>query len=562
MGSYNISAFPEFLRSQEKLQVLDLSNNRISGAIPNWVWKKSLFDLNLANNHLSSLDQLLPNQSFTSSQATLLRPICDMSQLSTFDASHNNLSGPIPNCLGNMRALRYLDLHENNFSGTLPDFAKSPDLGLLKVSDNRLEGKLPRSLAECTQLGVLDVGNNMLRDTFPFWLKKLPMLTVLVLRENRFYGQIKHFKNKIVFPTLDVLDIASNEFSGELPVDFFPASQLRSLKIGGNKFEGKLPRSLATCSKLEVMDLRNNMVHDTFPIWLMKLPSLKVLILRENRFYGTIEDSETGHDFQNLHILDIASNNFSGDFSIEFLQCLKAMMQMSNGNKAELEYIGGDYNGGEYYEDSVTIVNKGIEIFYQKVLTIFTCLDISNNCFHGRISEQIQILRSLKVLNLSHNSFSGEIPSALDNLKDLESLDLSMNNLSGKIPPQLTGLTFLAALNLSYNQLEGSIPQSNQFNTFSNNSFIGNPKLCGPPLSRKCNEVGLPMSPPPREEEEDSWLDAMSTWQIALTSYGSGLVAGICIGFTVLNELGNKWVYKFQKYGNRSKRKFIFENQP
>ncbi|KAE8703004.1 Detected protein of unknown function [Hibiscus syriacus] len=530
MGSCNISAFPEFLRSQEKLQVLDLSNNRISGAIPNW--------------------------------ATLLRPICDMSQLSTFDASHNNLSGPIPNCLGNMRALRYLDLHENNFSGTLPDFAKSPDLGLLKVSDNRLEGKLPRSLAECTQLGVLDVGNNMLRDTFPFWLKKLPMLTVLVLRENRFYGQIKHFKNKIVFPTLDVLDIASNEFSGELPVDFFPASQLRSLKIGGNKFEGKLPRSLATCSKLEVLDLRNNMVHDTFPIWLMKLPSLKVLILRENRFDGTIEDSETGHDFQNLRILDIASNNFSGDFSIEFLQCLKAMMQMSNGNKAELEYIGGDYNGGEYYEDSVTIVNKGIEIFYQKVLTIFTCLDISNNCFHGRISEQIQILRSLKVLNLSHNSFSGEIPSALDNLKDLESLDLSMNNLSGKIPPQLTGLTFLAALNLSYNQLEGSIPQSNQFNTFSNNSFIGNPKLCGPPLSRKCNEVGLPMSPPPREEEEDSWLDAMSTWQIALTSYGSGLVAGICIGFTVLNELGNKWVYKFQKYGNRSKRKFIFENQP
>ncbi|XP_039001976.1 receptor-like protein 34 [Hibiscus syriacus] len=67
MGSCNISAFPEFLRSQEKLQVLDLSNNRISGAIPNWVWKKSLFDLNLANNHLSSLDQLLPNQSFTSS---------------------------------------------------------------------------------------------------------------------------------------------------------------------------------------------------------------------------------------------------------------------------------------------------------------------------------------------------------------------------------------------------------------------------------------------------------------------------------------------------------------
>ncbi|XP_038991869.1 receptor-like protein 7 [Hibiscus syriacus] len=563
LGSCNLSAFPEFLSSQENLEALDLSNNGISGAIPKWVWKRSLYDLNLANNHLSSLDQLLSNQNLTSLQASFLRPICDMSRLSFFDASHNNLSGPIPNCLGNMSELLYLDLHGNNFSGILPDFAKSPYLSILKVSENRLEGKLPRSLSECIQLQVLDVGNNMLRDTFPFWLQKLRLLNVLILRENRFHGEMKHFKHKIVFPTLDVLDIASNEISGELPVDYFRASLLRSLKISGNKFEGKLPRSLATCSKLEVLDLGNNMIHDTFPIWLMKLPSLKVLILRENKFHGTIDDFDTGQGFRNLRILDIASNNFSGDLSTEFLQCLKAMMQMSNGNKAELEYIGGHYSGGQYYEDSVTIVNKGVEIFYQKVLTILTCLDLSNNSFHGRIPEDIHILRSLKVLNLSHNSFSGEIPSALDNLKELESLDLSMNNLSGKIPPQLTGLTFLAALNLSYNQLEGSIPQSNQFITFSNGSYIGNPKLCGPPLSRKCKEVGLPMSPPPSgEKEEDSWLDAMSTWQIALTSYASCLVAGICIGFTVLNELGNRWVYKFRKHGKRSKRKFIFQNQP
>ncbi|XP_039071548.1 receptor-like protein 19 [Hibiscus syriacus] len=287
------------------------------------------------------------------------------------------------------------------------------------------------------------------------------------------------------------------------------------------------------------------MIHDTFPFWLAKLPSLKVLVLRANRFYGPITEFGAKSDFLKLRILDIASNNFSGDLSIEFLQCLKAMMQMSNDKKAKLEYIGG-----EYYEDSIKIVNKGMELFYKKVLTTLTCLDISRNSFHGRIPEEIQILSALKVLNLSHNSFSGEIPSRLDNLKELESLDLSLNKLSGKIRPQLTGLTFLAALNLSYNQLEGSIPQSNQFITFSNNSYIGNPKLCGPPLSRKCNEAGLP-----REEVKDSWLDAMSTWQIVLTGYGSGLVAGICIGFTVLNEWGNKWVHKFKNHGKRRKRR-------
>ncbi|TYI38404.1 hypothetical protein ES332_A02G024800v1 [Gossypium tomentosum] len=544
----NISAFPEFLKSQENLEELDLSNNKISGAIPNWVWKKRLHYLFLANNHLSSLDQLLPNQSLTSSKSSLARPICNPSQLMIFNASHNNLSGPIPNCIGKMNALYLLDLQGNNFSGMLPKLSKATHLYILKVSENRLAGKLPRSLAECIQLEVLDVGSNMMNDTFPFWLQKLPYLKVLILRENRFYGQIKHLKYKFVFPNLDVLDIASNQFSGELSIDFLQASRLRSLKIGGNKLEGRLSTSLANFTALEVLDLGNNMVHDTFPFWLEKLPSLKVLILRANRFYGTITKFNSKNGFPNLRILDIASNNFSGNLSIEFLQSLKAMMQITNDDKAKLVYIGE-----QYYQDSVTIFNKGIGLFYQKILTTLTCLDLSNNSFHGRIPEEIQMLRSLKVLNLSYNSFSAKIPVALQNLKDLESLDLSQNDLSGKIPPQLTTLTFLEALNLSYNPLEGSIPQGNQFSTFSNDSYRGNPKLCGQPLSKKCNEVGLLMPPPPGEEEQ-SWLYAMSTWKIFLIGYGSGLVAGLCIGYTVLNELGNKWVDKFRKHGKRNRR--------
>ncbi|TYG78048.1 hypothetical protein ES288_D02G026100v1 [Gossypium darwinii] len=562
LGYCNVSAFPEFLKSQENLEYLILPNNKISGAIPNWVWKKSLHQLSLANNHLSSLGELLPNQSSTFSRGflyfdapynNLSGPIpnwlCNMSQLLSFDVFYNNLSGPIPNCLGNMSALSWLGLQGNNFSGMIPKFSKATQLQFLKVSENRLEGKLPRSLAECTQLEVLDVAKNMINDTFPFWLGKLPALKVLILRENRFYGQIKHFKHKSVFLTLDVLDIASNQFSGELSIDFLQPTRLRSLKIGGNKLEGKLSRSLANCTALEVLDLGNNMVHDTFPFWLEKLPSLKVLVLRANRFYGTISKIDTKRGFPKLRILDIASNNFSGDLSIEFMQSLKAMAEMTNDEKATLDYIGENY-----YQDSVKIVNRGIEMFYQKVLTILTCLDLSNNSFHGRIPEEIQMLRSLRVMNLSNNGFYGEIPLALENLKDLESLDLSQNELSGKIPAQLTSLTFLAALNLSYNQLEGSIPQSNQFITFTNDSYRGNPKLCGLPLSRKCNEVGLPMPPPPGEDE-DSWLYAVSTWKIALIGYASGLVVGLCIGYTVLNELGNKWINKFKKCGKRNRRR-------
>ncbi|XP_022723129.1 leucine-rich repeat receptor protein kinase MSP1-like isoform X2 [Durio zibethinus] len=259
----NLSMFPELLKSQNSLEDLDLSNNKISGAVPNWVWKKSLRYLDLSNNSLSSLDQFSLNQSLNSSQDSLPRPVCNLSNLWRFNASYNKLSGPIPSCLGNISSLSYLDLQKNNFSGSMPDFAKATQLNLLQLNDNKLEGKLPRSLANCTILQVLNIGNNNLYDTFPSWLGKLPWLVVLILRANRFYGPIKHVKNN--FQDLDVLDIAFNNFSGQLPIDFFQATQLRSLKIGGNKLEGNLPRSLAYCKSLEVLDFGKNMIQDTFP---------------------------------------------------------------------------------------------------------------------------------------------------------------------------------------------------------------------------------------------------------------------------------------------------------
>ncbi|XVF65290.1 hypothetical protein PTKIN_Ptkin09bG0236300 [Pterospermum kingtungense] len=544
--SCNLSTFPAFLKSQEKLLYLYLSNNKISGAVPNWVWKKNLVEIDLSGNSLSSLDQFSQNQSLTSSQGFLSSPICNLSQLWRFNASHNKLNGSIPSCFGNVISLEYLDLQENNFSGSIPDFVKASQLETLQLNDNQLEGKLPRSLANCTTLQILNLGNNTLHDTFPLWLGKLPELKVLILQANWFHGPIKVIKDN--FPVLDVLDIAFNNFSGQLPAEFFETPQLRSLKMSGNKLRGKLPRSLANCRELEVLDLGKNMIEDNFPTWLVKLPSLKVLVLRANRFYGAIKFSENENAFRMLHILDLASNNFSGELSIGFFQSMKGMSMMTEENKAKPDYIGDGY-----YQDSVSIVNKGFEIFYKKILTIFACLDLSNNSFHGIIPKEIQSLKSLKVLNLSYNSFLGPIPSALGNLTDLESLDLSQNKLSGKIPLQLSSLTFLEVLNLSYNQLEGSIPQSYQFGTFSNDSYIGNPGLCGPPLTRKCYEADAPMALPGKDA--DSWVDGISVWKIALMGYASGLVIGLSIGFTVLNEMGNKWLDSYKRSKKRNGRR-------
>ncbi|OEL14716.1 hypothetical protein BAE44_0024267 [Dichanthelium oligosanthes] len=69
----------------------------------------------------------------------------------------------------------------------------------------------------------------------------------------------------------------------------------------------------------------------------------------------------------------------------------------------------------------------------------------------------------------------------------LEALDLSWNDLSGPIPTSITNLTNLSLLDLSYNYLSERIPTGNQLESFSQDSYIGNANLCGPPLDRKCS---------------------------------------------------------------------------
>lgn len=66
---------------------------------------------------------------------------------------------------------------------------------------------------------------------------------------------------------------------------------------------------------------------------------------------------------------------------------------------------------------------------------------------------------------------------------------LSMNQLSCGIPTTMVNMYFLEVLDLSYNTLSGKLlPQEEPFEMFDNESYVGNPHLCGAPLSQKCQE--------------------------------------------------------------------------
>ncbi|XP_030453358.2 putative receptor like protein 25 [Syzygium oleosum] len=183
---------------------------------------------------------------------------------------------------------------------------------------------------------------------------------------------------------------------------------------------------------------------------------------------------------------------------------------------------------------------KRKEIQLERILTIFTTIDLSLNSFQGNIPSVIGNLHSLVGLNLSHNHLVGSIPSTFGNLTNLEWLHLSLNKLNGRrVPIELGDLSFLGYLYLSENQLTGPIPQDKQLNTFTRDSFRGNQGLCETPLRNTCPGDAQPPPPPSSFFQKDSTREHGNGFDRKAIGigYASGIVIGISITY-VTCEIG------------------------
>jgi hypothetical protein len=87
------------------------------------------------------------------------------------------LSGKIPAALGDMTALEWLILSENELSGPIP-----PELGSLTqlqhidLSNNALEGSIPCQFGEMQELQRINLQNNLLSGSVPETFLNLPNL--------------------------------------------------------------------------------------------------------------------------------------------------------------------------------------------------------------------------------------------------------------------------------------------------------------------------------------------------------------------------------------------------
>ncbi|XP_074316764.1 receptor-like protein 6 [Silene latifolia] len=498
----NLTEFPVVLRHQQKLEHLRLEQNLIKGSIPQWfvnTTKESLLSFQLAHNNLTGFEQ-----------PTTTLP---WSRLEIFDIEGNNFQGELP---------------------IPPVSIKSYD-----VSSNLFSGVIPKQICMATSLLMLD------------------------LSRNNFSSQlIPHCIGDQLGNSLQVLNLRGNNFHGSIPTSFTSHCNVKMINLSENQLEGDVPRSLENCSKLEVLDIGKNRINDTFPSWLGSLPNLQVLVLSHNNFHGSISDQDLGCQFCNLRIIDLSDNFYTGDLPSRYLQNWSNMKAVKEGQSdsynTRITFVvgaGEDEEGSVFFETfeySITITSKGTERLYSQILKVFRVIDFSSNNFTGKIPDAIGELKGLQALNLSNNNLDGRIPASLANMIDLESLDLSRNTFYGVIPPELAQLTSLEVFDVSYNDLEGPIPQGNQFDTFLSGSYVGNSRLCGNLISKKCNNAEASESPPVTDDKGNEH-SRLVDWVVRSCGCVSGFIIGIVIGKLYITDKYHEWfMVKFQQ---RPKRK-------
>ncbi|XP_031103192.1 receptor-like protein 7 [Ipomoea triloba] len=422
----------ESLQKLTNLAALDLSNNDIRGEIPSWIWELgngTLYHLNLSCNFLESLEKpytipssltvldlhsnqlqgplpippacndgdgplhldyshnffngsipfdlvsfarnvyflSLANNSLT---GTIHESICNARSLKILDLSDNKLGGSLPSCLFNsLYNLEVLNLGKNQIHGSIPDsFTIDCSLQTLDLIRNSFEGKIPKSLINCSLLEVLNVGSNNIVDTFPCALKNLSSLRVLVLRSNYFHGDLHCVNANHMWPNLQIIDIASNNFSGKLSPKFLNWKRMiidEDTAQSGEYIMFLFPQPVGHGAPDEYyQDIYTLMV-----TWKgMEMEMMKVLEVFTfvdfscNNFYGVIPESIG--DLNSLYVLNLSHNGLTGNIP-------------------------------------ETISN----------LKMVESLDLSANQLGGEIPTQLAKLTFLSVMNLSFNRLSGMIPT-------------------------------------------------------------------------------------------------------------------------------------------------------
>jgi len=333
-------------------------------------------------------------------------------------------TGSIPNSIGNLIYLTYLNLGGNSLSGAIPaSLGNLTNLAYLNLVDDNLTGNIPASLGNLTKLTHLDLKGNTLTDTIPASLGNLTKLTFL--------------------------NFAVCQLSGSIPTSFGNLIKLQTLYLDLNQLSDSIPTSLGNLTNLTDLEIDNNQLSGSIPSSFGNLTDLKYLILSQNQLTGSIPSSLG--NLTNLNDLELWSNNLTGNIPASFgnFEKINQLLLYDNQLSGAIPPSLGN-------------------------LTTLTDLRLYNNQLTDTIPSSLANIPNLHYLYLDSNKLSGTIPAAFSNLSQVYELYLNSNQLTGSVPSFLGNLPHLNYLYLDNNQFSGAVPSTLGSQAALINLSIGN----------------------------------------------------------------------------------------
>ncbi|CAM8924218.1 unnamed protein product [Rhodiola kirilowii] len=351
---------PSSLSNMSGLTVCQMSSNRFRGRVPDNLGKlQNLWLLQLANNSLGSE---MPNDlRFVDSLSNCTGleeldlggnkfsgPLSDSIgnftfALQRFSIAKNHITGPIPERIGELSGLSWVNFRENIFTGTIPtSIGKLTKVSFLNLGSNSLHGEIPSSIGNLINLLDLDLSSNSLDNIIPTTLRNCEGMLFINMSNNHLTGilpdhvftqwnnliscDLSHnsFNGTVTtsvfrkLRNLNYLDASYNKISGEISAQLDGLFSLEYLLLDGNSFNGSIPPSLGSLRGLIYLDLSNNSLSGAIPKELTYIGGLQYLNLSFNQLEGEVPW------FKNVTQLSVTGNKnlCGGNSELQLQPCL------------------------------------------------------------------------------------------------------------------------------------------------------------------------------------------------------------------------------------------------
>ncbi|XP_028127099.1 receptor-like protein EIX2 [Camellia sinensis] len=247
--------------------------------------------------------------------------MCSLSFLYWLRLSGNNLSGEL-SWLKNCRSLNTLDIGDNKFSGNIPGWLGEnlSSLSKLRLRANLFTGDIPQQLCHLSDLHILDLAHNYFTGSIPCCLGNLSgfnrftssksAFTFAFSSESIYIHQMdlvvkgRQFGYTSTLELVNVIDLSSNNLSGEIPVEITNPPDLGTLNLSRNQLTGKIPKKIGEMRWLETLDLSSNYLSGSIPSTMSYLTSLSHLNLSYNNLSGSIPSTNQFQTFNDPSIYE------------------------------------------------------------------------------------------------------------------------------------------------------------------------------------------------------------------------------------------------------------------